>query len=145
MNITTFDAFSRLSINDISRISKFLYEHSGEFKDTKSAIRKSIMYAAKEVPGLGGYVFIMENKGEILGAIVVNRTGMNEYLAENILVYIAVKESCRGEGIAQKLISHTIKYCRGDIAIHINKENPVIKLFEKQGFKSRNIEMRLER
>ncbi|WP_158848672.1 GNAT family N-acetyltransferase [Algibacter sp. L1A34] len=145
MNITTFDAFSRLSINDISRISKFLFEHSGEFKDTKSAIRKSIMYAAKEVPGLGGYVFIMENKGEILGAIVVNRTGMNEYLAENILVYIAVKESCRGEGIAQKLISHTIKYCRGDIAIHINKENPVIKLFEKQGFKSRNIEMRLER
>jgi len=145
MNITTFDAFSRLSINDISRISKFLYEHSGEFKDTKSAIRKSIMYAAKEVPGLGGYVFIMENKGEILGAIVVNRTGMNEYLAENILVYVAVKETCRGEGIAQKLISHTIKYCRGDIAIHINKNNPVIKLFEKQGFKTRNIEMRLER
>jgi len=145
MNITTFDAFSRLSINDISRISKFLYEHSGEFKDTKSAIRKSIMYAAKEVPGLGGYVFIMENKGEILGAIVVNRTGMNEYLAENILVYVAVKETCRGEGIAQKLISHTIKYCRGDIAIHININNPVIKLFEKQGFKTRNIEMRLER
>lgn len=145
MNITTFDAFSRLSINDISRISKFLYDHSGKFKDSKSAIRKSIMYAAKEVPGLGGYVFIMENKGEILGAIVVNRTGMNEYLAENILVYVAVKDTCRGEGIAQKLISHTIKYCKGDIAIHINKENPVIELFEKQGFKSRNIEMRLER
>ena len=145
MNITTFDAFSRLSINDISRISKFLFDHSGEFKDSKSAIRKSIMYAAKEVPGLGGYVFMMENKGEILGAIVVNRTGMNEYLAENILVYVAVKEAYRGKGIAQKLLSHTIKYCKGDIAIHINKDNPVIELFKKQGFKSRNIEMRLER
>ncbi|WP_147676016.1 GNAT family N-acetyltransferase [Algibacter pacificus] len=145
MTITTFDAFSRLSINEISRISKFLYNHSGAFKDSKSAIRKSIMYAAKEVPGLGGYVFIMENNDEILGAIVVNRTGMNEYLAENILVYMAVKDTYRGEGIAKKLLSHTIKYCTGDIAIHINKDNPVIELFEKQGFKSRNIEMRLER
>jgi GNAT superfamily N-acetyltransferase len=145
MTITTFDAFSRLSIIDISRISNFLYTHSGEFKDTKSAIRKSIMYAAKEVPGLGGYVFLMENKDEIVGAIVVNRTGMNEYLAENILVYIAVKEAYRGKGIAQELITHTVDYCKGDIAIHVNKENPVIKLFEKQGFKSRNIEMRLVR
>lgn len=145
MTITTFDAFSRLSINDISRISKFLHEYSGEFTDTKSAIQKSIMYAAKEVPGLGGYVFIMEKKQEILGAIVVNRTGMNEYLAENILVYMAVKTEYRGRGIAQKLIEHTIKYCDGDIAIHVNKDNPVIELFEKQGFKARNIEMRLVR
>jgi GNAT superfamily N-acetyltransferase len=145
MTITTFDAFSRLSIIDISRISNFLYKNSGDFKDTKSAIRKSIMYAAKEVPGLGGYVFIMENKDEIVGAIVVNRTGMNEYLAENILVYIAVKEAYRGKGIAEELIAHTKNYCKGDIAIHVKKENPVIELFEKQGFKPRNIEMRLVR
>ena len=145
MTITTFDAFSRLSIMDISRVTKFLYKYSGEFKDSKSAIRKSVMYAAKEVPGLGGYVFIIENKDEILGAVVVNRTGMNEYLAENILVYVAVKEEFRKQGIAKKLIAHTVKYCNGDIAIHVNKDNPAIKLFENQGFKSRNIEMRLER
>lgn len=145
MTITTFDAFSRLSIIDISRISNFLYKNSGDFKDTKSAIRKSIMYAAKEVAGLGGYVFVMENKDEIVGAIVVNRTGMNEYLAENILVYMAVKEAYRGKGIAEKLIAYTKSYCKGDIAIHVNKENPVIELFEKQGFKPRNIEMRLVR
>ena len=145
MTITTFDAFSRLSMIDISRVTAFLYKHSGEFKDSKSAIRKSVMYAAKEVPGLGGYVFIAEKKDEILGAIVVNRTGMNEYLAENILVYVAVKEGCRGQGIAKDLIAHTVKNCKGDIAIHVNKENPAIKLFKNQGFKTRNIEMRLER
>lgn len=103
------------------------------------------MYAAKELPGLGGYVFIMESKSDILGAVVVNRTGMNEYLSENILVYVAVKKEYRRKGIAKKLIKHTIKYCKGDIAIHVNKDNPVIKLFENLGFKSRNIEMRLER
>lgn len=145
MSIRTFDAFSRLSINDINRITNFLFEYSGKFRDSKNAIKKSILYAAKEIPGLGGYVFVWEDKSEILGAIVVNRTGMNEYISENILVYIAVKEGERGKGIGKELIKHTKKYCKGDIAIHINTDNPAIKLFEKQGFKLRNIEMRLIR
>lgn len=145
MTIKTFDAFTRLSMIDINRVTNFLYANLGEFKDKKSAIRKSIMYAAKEMAGLGGYVFIMEEKGEIIGAVVVNRTGMNEYLSENILVYLAVKEGYREKGIAKKLIKHTVRYCKGDIATHVNIDNPVKSLFEKQGFKSRNIEMRLER
>ena len=145
MTIKTFDAFTRLSIMDINRITNFLYANLGEFKDKKSAIRKSIMYAAKEMPGLGGFVFVMEEKGEVLGAVVVNRTGMNEYLSENILVYLAVKEGFRQKGIAKKLINHTVRYCKGDIATHVSIDDPVKKLFEKQGFKSRNIEMRLER
>ncbi|MBD0823909.1 GNAT family N-acetyltransferase [Aestuariibaculum marinum] len=145
MTIKTFDAFSRLSIIDINRITNFLYRYSGEFRDTKSAIRKSIMYAAKEIPGLGGYVFVVEKNNEIVGATVVNRTGMNEYIPENILVYIAVKEEYRENGIGSELIKYTKKYCDGDISIHINKDNPVIKLFEKQGFETKNIEMRLVR
>ena len=145
MTIKTFDAFSRLSFMNINRITNFLFENSGEFGDTKTAIRKSILYAAKEIPSLGGYVFVMEEKNEILGAVVVNRTGMNEYLSENIMVYVGVKEGFRRKGIGKKLITHTIKYCKGDIAIHINRDSPIIKLFENQGFKSRKIEMRLER
>ncbi|MFG6687673.1 GNAT family N-acetyltransferase [Mariniflexile sp. HNIBRBA6329] len=145
MTIKTYDAFSRLSINDINRITNFLFEYSGEARDTKSAIRKSVLYAAKEIPGLGGYVFVVEYQNDIIGATVVNRTGMNEYIPENILVYIAVKKEFREKGIAKALINHTIKYCDGDISTHIHKDNPVIKLFEKQGFKPRNIEMRLVR
>ena len=145
MTIKTFDAFTRLSINDINRITNFLFEYSDETRDTKSAIRKSLLYAAKEIPGLGGYVFVMEYNNDVIGAAVVNKTGMNEYIPENLLVYIAVKTAFREKGIAKTLIEHTIKYCDGDISTHINKENPAIKLFEKQGFKPRNIEMRLVR
>ncbi|MBP0904566.1 GNAT family N-acetyltransferase [Mariniflexile gromovii] len=145
MTIKTFDAFTRLSIIDINRITNFLFEYSDEARDTKSAIRKSLLYAAKEIPGLGGYVFVVERNNDIVGAAVVNKTGMNEYIPENLLVYIAVKTSFREKGIAKMLIEHTIKYCDGDISTHINKHNPAIKLFEKQGFKPRNIEMRLVR
>ncbi|WP_242155084.1 GNAT family N-acetyltransferase [Aestuariivivens sediminis] len=145
MAIKTFDAFTRLSLMDINRITNFLYQYSGEFKDSKIAIRKSILYAAKEIPGLGGYVFVMEEYNEILGAIVVNRTGMNEYMPENLLVNVAVKEGKRGKGIGKSLIKHTKKYCKGDIGTYINIRNPVIKLFEKQGFKVKNVELRLVR
>jgi GNAT superfamily N-acetyltransferase len=145
MTIKTFDAFTRLSINDINRIANFLHENSGEYADRKSAVKKSLLYAAKEIAGLGGYVFIMEHKNEILGALIINKTGMKEYIPENILVNLAVKKEYRGKGIAKELINYTIKYCKGDIALHINKNNPVVKLFENSGFKPKNIEMVLER
>lgn len=145
MIIKTFDAFSRLSILDINRITEFLFDHSGDYRDSKSAIRKSIRYAAKEIPGLGGYVFVMEHENTMLGVTVVNKTGMNEYMPENLLVYLVVNKTYRGKGIAKRLIDYTKNYCKGDIAIHIHKDNPVISLLEDRGFKSKNIEMRLER
>lgn len=145
MIIKTFDAFTRLSINDINKIANFLHENSGEFGDCKSAVKKSLLYAAKEIPGLGGYVFTMEHKSELLGALVINKTGMKEYIPENILINVAVKKEYRGKGIAKELINYMIAYCKGDIALHINKNNPVVKLFEDRGFKPKNIEMVLER
>ncbi|MFB9057984.1 GNAT family N-acetyltransferase [Mariniflexile ostreae] len=120
-------------------------ENSGEFGDGKSAVKKSLLYASKEIPGLGGFVFTMEHKTEIVGALVVNKTGMNEYMSENILVNIAVKKSYRGRGIAKELITYMIKYCKGDISLHINENNPVVELFKNRGFKPKNIEMILER
>ncbi|KJD31336.1 hypothetical protein PK35_14570 [Tamlana nanhaiensis] len=145
MTIKTFDAFSKLSFNNINRLTNFLYTYSGDFRDTRRAIKKSILYATKEISGLGGYVFVIEKNNEIIGAIVINKTGMNEYIPENILVYIAVKAEERGKGVGECLLKHAKRYCKGDIAIHINAKNPAIKLFEKQGFEKRNIEMRLTR
>lgn len=145
MTIQTFDAFNRLSLFDITRITNFLYSYSGDFKDTKSGIRKSLMYAAKEIPGLGGAVFILENNNEIIAALVINKTGMNEYIPENIIVNIAVKDEYRKNGIAKKLITYAKNYCTGDISLHINKDNTAIQLFEKEGFKETNIEMRFKK
>lgn len=49
------------------------------------------MYAAKELSCFGDDVFIMKDINKILGAVVVNKLGMNEYLSRNI----------------EKVISHT--------------------------------------
>ena len=143
MTIKTFDAYSRLTFIDINRLTNFIYEHSGEFRYSKNAIRKSLRYAAKEISGLGGYVFVIENERDILGAVVINKTGMNEYIPENILVNLAVNKDYRGRGVAKRLLNYTVNYCKGDIGLHVNKDNPAVAFFEKWGFKSKNIEMRL--
>lgn len=145
MTIKTFDAYSKLTFMDISRITNFIYDYSGAFRDTKNAIRKSLLYAIKEIPGLGGYVFVLEQKKEVLGVLVINKTGMNEYIPENILVYLVVNSDDDDHGIREKLINYAITYCKGDIALYINKKSPELGWFEEKGFISRNIEMRLTR
>lgn len=145
MTIKTFDAFSRLSTMDISRFTNFLYEHLEEYRDAKSAIRKAIQYSAKERTGLGGYVFALEEGNDVLGVVVVNKTGMDEYIAENILVYVAVHKAYRKKGIGKKLIDYTLDYCKGDMILHISKDNPAMRLFEKKGFECSYQEMLLKR
>jgi ribosomal-protein-alanine N-acetyltransferase len=62
MIIKTFDAFTRISFLNINKITKFLHQYLEDFDDAASAARKSLLYAAKEIPSLGGYIFVMEEK-----------------------------------------------------------------------------------
>ncbi len=145
MTISTYDAFNRITPLQMEKVSNFLFTHLEQYGDTKSAIKKAIAYAAKERAGLGGYIFIMEDNNKIIGAVVVNKTGMDEYIPENILVYIATHGDYRGKGLGKKLLQHTINYCKGDIALHVEKDNPAKYLYEKLGFTTPYLEMRLTR
>ncbi len=145
MNFTTYDAFNRITPIEMSRVIKFLHTHLEQYSDAESAIQKAIAYAVKERAGLGGYVFTMEDNGEIIGAVVINKTGMEEYIPENILVYIATHKAHRGKGLGEKLLQYAIDNCKGDIALHVEKDNPAIFLYEKLGFTNPYLEMRLKR
>jgi len=144
MNYTT-RTWNGASSIEMEQLVRFLYENLDEYGDTRSAIRKAIEYAAKERSGLGGYIFTVENNGEIAGAVVVNKTGMDEYIPENILVYIAVHQSHRGKGLGKMLMEYTLENCKGDIALHVEADNPAKHLYEKFGFKNPYLEMRLKR
>jgi len=147
MVIKTYDAFTRLSTMEANRFSNFLFEHQEGRKATKKAIRKAIQYSTKDIPGLGGYVFSMEEKEEILGLAVVNKTGMGDYIPENFLVFFVVHRNHRNQGIEQKLLEYTLQYCKGDVAVHITGENqcPNKQFFEAYGFNETHTEMRLNR
>ena len=140
-----FDAITRPSSQEKSQIVNFLYENLDQYGDPKEQIMRAIDYAIKEIPSFGGCTLIACEDDKIIGAVVVNRTGMGGYIPENILVYIATDKNQRGKGIGKILMKETIDYVKGDIALHVEANNPAKILYEKFGFTNPYLEMRLKR
>jgi len=124
-------------------IVDFLYTNLDQYGDEKKDIQKCIDYVFTE--GKGGQIFLAVENDIIVGAVIVNYTGMGGYIPENILVYIAVHQNQRGKGTGKKLMESVIENCEGDIALHVEKENPAKFLYEKYGFTNPYLEMRLKR
>lgn len=125
------------------KIADFLYEHLDQFGDPKEAILKCLAYVFN--PGRGGFVVIAHENQTVRGAVVINETGMDGYIPENILVYIAVHQGERGKGLGKKLMQKAMDTAQGAIALHVEPDNPARKLYEKLGFTHKYLEMRLNR
>lgn len=123
----------------------FLYEHLDRFGDSKSAIEKSIDYAFSEADGKGGFLLAAYYQNNLAGALVMNKTGMSEYVPENILVYVAVDGKFRGKGFGAEIIKKSFELARGDIKLHVEYDNPAKRLYERLGMKTKYAEMRLEK
>lgn len=143
MTIISYDAFNKINFSEKKIISNFLHKHLGKYGDDLSAIEKAMDYATKERPAFGGFILVAKKEKEIVGATVINKTGMDEYIPENILIYIATHKEYRGQGIGKKLMKKAIDKCRGNIALHVEHDNPAKHLYEKLGFENKYLEMRL--
>mgnify|MGYP006266441087 CR=1 FL=1 len=145
MQIKLFTPFDKGSPFDKERIVNFLYEHLQQYGDPKKDILKAVDYALKDKVSHGGFIVCGLEDDEIIGAVVVNRTGMEGYIPENILVYIAVHEKTRGKGYGKQLMHKAIEVAEGDIALHVEPDNPARYLYEKIGFTSKYLEMRYKK
>jgi ribosomal protein S18 acetylase RimI-like enzyme len=90
----------------------------------------------------GGFVLVAREENNILGSVVVNKTGMKGYIPENILVFIATHADHRGKGLGKMMMEKTIQHAEGDIALHVEHENPARFLYQKYGFTNKYLEMR---
>ena len=120
----------------------FLYKHLEEYGDKIKDIKKAINYAFSDKEGKGGFVLIALEDGKIVGGVVINDTGMSGYIPQHILVYIATHKDHRGKGIGKQLIAKVKDVCDGDIALHVEYENPAVHLYKHTGFTSKYMEMR---
>ena len=125
-------------------IANFLYTHLDEYGDKKNDILKAIAFALSVSEKPGGFIVLAIHEKKIIGTVVINNTEMSGYIPEHILVYIAVNSEYRGEGIGKRLMKKTIDNCEGDIALHVEKDNPARHLYEKMGFTNPYLEMRLK-
>lgn len=142
MKIKTFNPFNKPSINEKNKFIDFLYEHLDEFGDPREEIEQCINYTIKETPSFGGFILVGYLEESISGVVIVNQTGMKGYIPENILVYIATHKDHRGKGVGKQLMQKALDLAKGDVALHVEPNNPAKFLYEKLGFNNKYLEMR---
>jgi GNAT superfamily N-acetyltransferase len=146
MNITRFDSYAQMEQKiSADRLVDFLHTHLDQFGDEKAAIKSCLDFAFGVNGGLGGFVLIGEQEGKVVGVLIMNRTGMKGYIPENILVYVAVDASLRGQGIGKSIVERALEEAEGDVKLHVEYENPAKRLYERLGFSSKYAEMRWTR
>ncbi len=143
LDIQTFTPENKPSENEREHIAEFLFKSLEQYGDPKKDIEKCMQYALKETESFGGFISVAYLDSEIVGAVIINRTGMKDYIPENILVYIATDATKRGQGIGRKLMEKAIEGAEGNIALHVEPDNPAKILYEKLGFTNKYLEMRL--
>lgn len=123
----------------------FLHTHLDKFGDSKEAINKCIDYALGKDGKLGGYLLAAYYEGKLVGTLIINNTGMGEYIPEHILVYIAVDSSFRGKGFGKQIVEKALNECSGDVKLHVEYDNPAKRLYERIGFTTKYAEMRFKK
>ena len=138
----TYNVNKKPEKKEKEQIIDFLKEHLDEFGDPRADIEKAVNYALKEGESFGGFLLTATKNEQLIGSVVVNRTGMNGYIPDNILVYIATHRNFRGQGIGKQLMQLALKTAKGDVALHVEPNNPARYLYEKIGFTNKYLEMR---
>jgi len=140
MNIQIFNQGNRHDIPfSVDEIASFLYQHLDQFGDPKTAILKCIDYVFER----GGFITLGTIDNQLAGVIIMNDTGMSGYIPEYILVYVAVNKQWRGKSLGKQLMEAVIENADGNIALHVEPENPAKRLYERLGFTNKYLEMRL--
>lgn len=128
----------------VQDVVSFLYKHLEQYGDPAEHIKAAIDYALSDEAGKGGFLVVGRIDGAIAGAVVVNKTGMEGYIPENILVYIAVDNTLRGKGVGRALMKEALGRAKGAVALHVEPDNPARKLYENLGFTNKYLEMRYQ-
>lgn len=141
---TLYDAFTGMSPVEKSTVVRFLCEHT-EGAD-RQQVRDAIEYAIKHKPSFGGFVLTVLQDRQIIATVVVNRTGMEGYNAKNLFVYVTFhKDYCNDEAMIHEVMRSAIKHADGEIALHIEHDNPALQLYKKLGFREQYLELRLDK
>jgi len=134
-------------------IADFLFDHLDQFGDPREQIMSCVKYALGIIAHRQGFILTAsepvtnsdKKAGNLLGIVVVCETGMSGYIPENLLVYIAVDAKTRGRGVGKSLMEKAIETASGDVALHVEPDNPARRLYERIGFTNKYLEMRFKK
>jgi ribosomal-protein-alanine N-acetyltransferase len=142
MDIKVYSPAEQPSADETDQLTSFLFKHLEQYGDPQADIQKAVDYALQKRSSPGGDILVGYEGDAIAGAVVLNKTGMDGYIPENILVYIAVSGDYRGQGLGKQLMAKAIEVVEGGIALHVEPDNPAVHLYKKMGFTNKYLEMR---
>jgi ribosomal-protein-alanine N-acetyltransferase len=138
--------YKLLDIEDVKenkvQISEFLHTHLDRFRDDMDSIKKCLDYIINDPRS--GKVFTAYAQDQLCGLTAILHTGMHGFAPENFLVYIAVNSDYRGNGIGKKLIHMAKEKLSGGICLHVEPDNPAKRLYEREDFTNKYLEMRYQ-
>ena len=139
-----FNAFTGMSPVERSAVISFIEAHTD--RADREEIREAVEYALKVRPSFGGFILTIWENNQIIGAVVANRTGMEGYNPKHLFVYVSLHQDYLDDEIlARELITKATRQADGEIAMHIRPDNPSLKMYERLGFTTQYLELRLRK
>lgn len=120
----------------------FLHQNMKPFEDPLPAVQNGVEFALSEKPGQGGFIVLAADSRQIIGAVVVVKTGLRECIPESLVLYAAVRPSHRGRGNGKTLLEIAMDKCNGDVTLHVEPRNPARRPYERLGFENKYVDMR---
>ena len=104
-------------------------------------IGKAIDHAVGGLVNNGGLVVIARHEEELVGVLVLCKTGMEGFMPENIIFYLAIHLNQRNKLIGSELIEYAKRFSSGRIAVRVTGGLGVEGYFEKLGCEEKVIEL----
>lgn len=140
--IERYDPYTRLTILEKTRLVDFLQSNLENGHFTPAEIMETLECAVKERPSFGGFVLALLENERLLGAIVVNRTGMEAVDTQHRLSLLGVARSHRHNGVAKKLIAQAMIQTGNGLALQLEPSDGEMAYFEELGFEKKYVVMR---
>jgi len=128
---------------DRDTVTRFFHETMKPWQDSMEEIGRAFDYAFSTNSGEGGFLMLAGQDRKLVGALLMLKTGMGNYIPPWLLVFITIDPSARGRGLGRRLCERSISECDGDVKLHVEYDNPAKRLYERIGFVNKYAEMRL--
>lgn len=140
---TLYNAYTKVPMFEKSPLINFIRENSENKEVSAQMVREAVDYAIKEIPSFGGFILTAQEEGKMVGAIVVNKTGLNGGNPKHRVVYLSIHDDYHQQGIGSELIKKAVHFAKGDISLRVSYESEAIELYKSLGFQPKYVEMRL--
>ncbi len=112
-----YNSFPSVSFQKKSEIIQFLDNYADNLELTRSTITHLVDYALKEISSFGGFVITEEEDRKIVGAMVVNNTGMEGYMPNNLIVASGFLPGSQKAGSKKRILQRILYLTKGDTAL----------------------------